>query len=33
MERWLEAENGEQLNSDGLASLKVWSVIEKRLAF
>ena len=23
MERWLKAENGEQLNSDGLGSLKV----------
>ena len=28
MERWLQAGNGEQLKSDGLASLKVWSAIE-----
>ena len=32
MERWFKAENGEQLKSDGLASLKVWSAIEKRHA-
>ena len=31
MERWLKAENGEQVKSDGLASLKVWPAIESAM--
>ena len=32
MKRWVKAENGEQLKSDGLSSLKVWSATAKRHA-